>query len=353
MTEACSTVSLSVRPSAARSLLQRIAFAALNLVLAAALPTVPLAGLLGALPVQAQSAEAAKASAKQRVLILRADGTGVPEAQRQGVTRELQTQAMKYHQLDIVLSTADLTEEMFEFECTEAGVECLGRIGAKYTAQLVVYSELAKNPSGQLQLNMRVLDIAQGRVAQSTVQPLDSIDRPAQAVQRGLVVLLGPTDLPAASAEAQATLQIVLFGGGVALVYVDDKLVGRTSVGGLRVAVAAGSHTLKVVRAGFREWSAKVNLAPGAVFEQAVQLEQQAVVSGSGLPGSPGAPAPSDSITQKWWFWTALGVGAAAVGVATWALLKPSDAPQTGYTAISIDHMEAYLDPVFAGKAAK
>lgn len=353
MTEACYPKSPTECRSAARNWLQRLAISVLHLLIAAALPTVPLAAMGAAAPAFAQNADAAKPAAKQRVLILRADGSGVPEAQRQSVTRELQTQAMKYHQLDVVLSTADLTEEMFEFECTEAGVECLGRIGGKYTAQLVVYSELAKNPSGQLQLNMRVIDIAQGRVAQSTVQPLDSVDKAAQAVQRGLVVLLGPTDLPAAAAEAQATLQIVLFGGGVALVYVDDKLVGRTSVGGLRVTVPAGPHTLKVVRAGFREWSAKVTLAPGAVHEQAVQLEQQAVVSGPGLPGTPGAPAASQSITQKWWFWTAVGVGVAAVGVATWAVLKPSDAAQTGYTAISLDHMEAYLDPVFAGKAAK
>ena len=327
--------------------------AVVQVVLWAALPTAPLTAILAPLPAAAQAAESAKPAAKQRVLVLRADGTGVPEAQRQSVTRELQTQAMRYHQLDIVLASADLTEEMFEFECTEAGVECLGRIGNKYTAQLVVYSELAKNPSGQLQLNLRVIDIAQGRVAQSTVQPLDSADKAAQAVQRGLVVLLGPTDLPADASEAPATLQVVLFGGGVALVYVDDKLVGRTSVGGLRVSVAAGVHTLRVVRAGFREWSAKVTLAPGAVHEQAVQLEQQAVVSEPGGIGAPGVKPGDQSVTSKWWFWTALGVGVAAVGVATWALLRPADAPSTGYTAISLDHMEAYLDPVFAGKAAK
>lgn len=346
----------SPRSSPWRALRQgmaKVVMALVQVVLWAALPTVPLTGMLAPVATLAQTAEPAKPAVKQRVLVLRADGTGVPEAQRQSVTRELQTQAMRYHQLDIVLSSADLTEEMFEFECTEAGVECLGRIGNKYTAQLVVYSELAKNPSGQLQLNMRVIDIAQGRVAQSTVQPLDSADKAGQAVQRGMVVLLGPTDLPADASEAPATLQVVLFGGGVALVYVDDKLVGRTSVGGLRVSVTAGQHTLRVVRAGFREWSAKITLAPGAVHEQAVQLEQQAVVSDPSGVGAPGVKPSGQSLTSKWWFWTALGVGVAAVGVATWALLKPADAPSTGYTAISLDHMEAYLDPVFAGKAAK
>ena len=93
MTEACSPLSPSARPVAPRSLLRRAAVAVLHLLLAAALPTVPMAGVLGAIPAAAQSAEPAKASAKQRVLILRADGNGVPEAQRQSVTRELQTQA--------------------------------------------------------------------------------------------------------------------------------------------------------------------------------------------------------------------------------------------------------------------
>jgi hypothetical protein len=316
----------------------------------AALPTAPLSALL--LPGTAHADDdARRATNRQKVLILRADGTGVTEPQRQAISKELQTQALRYRQLDIALAAGDLTEEMFEFECTEPGVECLSKIGNKYAAQLVVYSELAKNPSGQLQINMRVIDVAQGRVAQTTVQPLDQIDKPTMAVQRGLVVLLGPVDMPAEAGEAVGTLQVVLFGGGVALVYVDDKLIGRTSVGGLKVQVAAGQHLLRVVRAGFKEWTAKINVGPGAVLEQAVQLEQQSVVSDP-QPGTPGVPKPSDnSVTKQWWFWTVLGVGAVAIGTAAYYLLKPADAPKTGSLAVSLDHVEAYLDPVFAGSA--
>ncbi|MBI5607770.1 MAG: PEGA domain-containing protein [Deltaproteobacteria bacterium] len=339
------TTTIAGRPSLLVWLLRSVLLLAM-----AALPTAPFSALL--LPSTAHADdEGHRPASRQKVLILRADGTGVTEPQRQAISKELQTQALRYRQLDVVLAAGDLTEEMFEFECTEPGVECLSKIGNKYAAQLVVYSELAKNPSGQLQLNMRVIDVAQGRVAQTTVQPLDQIDKPTMAVQRGLVVLLGPVDMPAEAGEATGTLQVVLFGGGVALVYVDDKLVGRTSVGGLKVQVAAGPHMLRVVRAGFKEWTAKITVAAGAVVEQAVQLEQQSVVADPG-PGTPGTPKPSDnSVTKQWWFWTAVGVGVVAIGTAAYYLLKPADAPRTGSLAVSLDHVEAYLDPVFAGSA--
>ncbi len=311
----------------------------------------PVAGLLTPAVAVAQEG---KAAARQKVLILRTDGAGVADAQRQTVSKELQIQAMRYRQLEIVFAAGDLTEEMFEFECTEPGVECLGKIANKYTAQLVVYSELAKNPSGQVQLNMRVVDVVQGRVAQSTVQPLEAPDKPVQAVQRGLVVLLGPVDLPTDSAEQTGTLQVVLFGGGVALVYVDDKLVGRTSVTGLKVQLAAGPHTLRVVRAGFKEWTAKITVNPGAIVEQAVQLEQQAVVQDPSV-GSGGMPLKpvEPPVYQKAWFWGVVGAGVAAIGMTTWLLLRGEQAPKVGAVAVTLDHADAYLDPVFGGATGK
>ncbi len=321
----------------------------LLMVCTAGLITAPVAGLL--LPMSARADEA-KPGNRQKVLMLRTDGAGVTDLQRQAVTKEVQAAALRYRQLDVVFVNGDLTEEMFEFECTEPGVECLSRIGTKYAAQLVVYSEITKNPSGQLQLNMRVVDIAQSRVAQTTSQPLESADKPTQAVQRGLVVLLGPVDMPSDVGEAPGTLQVVLFGGGVALVYVDDKLVGRTSVGGLKFQVAPGSHTLRVVRAGFKEWTAKVTVAGGAIVEQAVQLEQQAVVQelpGAGLPGKP-ADKP---LLQSGWFWAAVGAGVIAAGVTSWLLLRNTDVAQVGSVAVSLDHSHAYLDPVFGGATGK
>lgn len=286
-------------------------------------------------------------AAKQRVLVLRTEGGGVAsDPQRAAVIKELQSQAMRYKQLDITLSNADLVEEMFEFECTEAGVECLGKIGNKYGAQLVVFSEIAKNPAGTLVLSMRLIDVQQSRAAQFTQQPLDNPDKPSTAVSHGLVVLLGPADLPADQVEVPGTLVVTLFGGGTALVYVDDKLAGKTGVAGLKATVAAGVHTVRVVRAGFREWTGRVTVPPGGQTEQTVTLEQMAEVIQ--VPDGPGKTTDKP-LVKKWWFWTIVGVVVAG-GVATAILLNSGTKTVKGATVFSMDQNDAHLDPIFAGK---
>jgi hypothetical protein len=314
-------------------------------------PTQVLAQSPPAPPVSGQPA-ADTPGVRQKVLILRSESAVVPDAQRIGIAREVLAQALHYKNLDAVLSGADLVEEMFEYECTEAGVECLGKIGIKYGAQLVLFSEIAKNAQGGLQVGMRVIDVAQSRVAQSTVQPLDNPDKPQQAVQRGLTVLLGPVDMPpVAESEQPGVLQIVLVGGGVALVYVDDKLVGRTSVTGLKATVAAGAHTVRVVRAGFKEWTSKLTVSPGGVIEQPVQLEQLAdVAPGGGTIGGPTKPV-EDPITRKWWFWGIIGVAVAGTVTAVVIASIPADKAVTGAASFQLDDTEAYKDPIYDGGA--
>ena len=312
-----------------------------------------LVGCLIGLPVHAQvppapppatpAAVAPAPSGKQRVLILHTESAAVADPARLAISKEVYAQAMRYRQLDVVPSNADLVEEMFEFECTEAGVECLARIGAKYGAQLVVFSEVGKAPSGGLQLNMRVVDVQAARMAQATAQPLD-LDKPQPSISRGLVVLLGPVEM--AAAEAPGVLRITLFAGGVALVYVDDQLMGNTA-DAQGITVAAGTHTVRVVRAGFREWTARVTVPAGGRAERTVQLEQLASV-----PGGPVGPV-AKPITHKWWFWTAIGV--AILGGTAIAVVASSgtNAAPTGAASFTLDSSNAHLDPIFGPAAGK
>lgn len=308
----------------------------------------PLAvGAIALAPQTAQAADPARPSpARPKVLLLRADldKSGLSANQGLQLTKDLFAQASRYKQLDVVLSSLDLAEEMFEFECTDASAECLAKVGAKYAAQQVVYThvEPAKSGGGLL-LTMRVIDVAQARVAQTTSQPIESVDKSTIPLQKGLVVLLGPTDMPAEANEATGTVQITLFGGGVALVYVDGKLAGRTSVSGLKLALPAGPHTVKVVRAGFKDWSGSIAVKAGKTVEQAVTLEAQE-------PTGPAGATPAvvaQPLTHKWWFWTGIGVVAVGVGVLAAVLAGGDAAPTTGGASLGLGSGDASRDPVF------
>lgn len=314
---------------------------------AAAAPAVP------APPVAPTPAPAAAPTmtTRQKVLILRAESTAVPDPMRIAVTKEMFAQAGRYKQLDSALSGADLVEEMFEFECTEAGVECLGKIGGKYGAQFVVYSEITKNAAGALQIAMRVVDVLQARVAQTTVQAFEHADKPGAALTRGLVVLLGPADLQAAESERPGTLHVALAGGGVALVYVDDHLAGRTTGTGMSATYSPGMHSVRVVRAGFRDWTGRVAIGAGATAELNVQLEQVADLMPTAEGQTPSKPGETP-LTHKWWFWTAIVVGVGLVTGAAIVATQGTAAPAKGTAAFSMDHNDAYLDPIFGGTSA-
>lgn len=288
------------------------------------------------------------ADARQKVLFLKTEGTTVADAVRQGVATELFAQAQRYKQLEVAVVAAELSDELFVFECTEASVECLGKIGTKYGAQLVVYSEVVKAGGGNLQLKMRVIDVGASRVAQSTNPDLDG-DKPGAAIARGLVVLLGPVELN--SSDTPGKLRVALLGGGPALVYVDDQLAGKTTDRD-DIALPSGTHTVRVVRAGFREWSGKVTIPAGGRIERLIKLEQMASVPAAQTPlGAAKQDGSSGGVLSQWWFWPAVGVGVLGVAVGVWAATRSSDAPATGAMSFTFGSDSAHLDPVFSAGA--
>ena len=299
------------------------------------------------------SADAKRGDNRPNLLILRVESTAVTDAQRQSLTAALAARAKEYKHYRIRTSKTDLVEEMFEFECTEAGVECLSSIGGKYKASKVVYSEVVKDDTGKLQWSLRLVQMKGpnepiARVAQSTVQTVGDIGRPRKAVENGLLVLIGPVDMKVERAEAPGTLHVQLVGGGVALVYVNEKLAGRSSVGGLKVKLAPGTYAIKVVRAGFKDWASKAEVKSGATATLTVELvaaPAQPVGGGSGASGVKAVP-----VTSTWWFWTAVGVGVATAAVVVWAVTREDETIKLGNAAFSLDSSDAHLDPVFFGK---
>lgn len=295
-------------------------------------------------------AEARRKDKDPVVLILRVEGTTVEDAERRSLTNALARKARKYGHFDVVVSKTDLVEEMFEFECTEAGVDCLSKIGAKYKAKFVVYSEIAGDDKAGYVWSMRVVEMKSddspiSRVAQSTVQKLDSLSKPKKSAANGLLVLIGPVDLPEKRSVSPGTLHVRLIGGGVALVYVNEKLAGRSSLSGLKVQLQPGKYTVKVVRAGFKDWTQVVTIEAGKTIDRVVELDalpkQKAVVGGK-LP-------KAVPLTSRWYFWAGVATATAAVAVTVWAVTRDTTSTELGNAAFSLDSNDAHLDPVFGG----
>jgi hypothetical protein len=303
-----------------------------------------LIGLIATLP--AMHAQAKGRRSKERVLILRVESTQVQDEERKRLTQTLADSAARYKHYDVVTSKADLVEEMFEFECTEAGVECLEKIGKKNKVDRVVFSEVAKDGNGKLEWSMRVVGLKPiARVEQSTRQLLEGEDV-IKVAERSLLVLIGPVDLPERGGTPPGTLAVRLAGGGVALVYVDEKLLGRTSVGGLTAPLAPGTYSLRVVRAGYKEFQTVVRVVGEKSTELAVTLE----LAPAPTRPAPGAPGPDGGITSKWWFWTSVGVVIVGGAALAYVLTRDDGSNAVGNAAFSFDNSDAHLDPVFSGQ---
>lgn len=298
-------------------------------------------------------AEARRKDKRPKLLILRVESTAVTDSERKALTAALARRAKAYSHFNIAVSKTDLVEEMFEFECTEAGVDCLSSIGAKYKCDKVIYSELVRDDAGKLQWSLRLVqmkgaDEPIARVAQSTVQSLADANRPDKAVENGLLVLIGPVNLPETESATPGTVHVQLVGGGVALVYVDEKLAGRSSVNGLKIKLSPGDYQIKVVRAGFKDWTSKTSVHGGKTTSMTVELDVAPVQVTSGTVGLSGVKATP--VTSTWWFWTAVAGGAIATGVVIWAVTRSEETKALGNAAFTLDGNDAHLDPVFFGQ---
>jgi hypothetical protein len=284
------------------------------------------------------------------LLLLKTESNEVDDKTRKALSAALARQAKRYQNIDVKVSTAEVVEEMFAFECTAADVPCLARIAGRYKADLVIYSEaVADAETGKLVWALRVVDTEEKRVSQTTRQPLRDLSAFDDAALRALVVLVGPLDQRGGGDEPIGKLKVQVVGGKETLVYVDGQLVGRTGIDGLRVEVLAGERSVKLVRAGYKDWSTRVKVPADNTAEVAATLERDFSVK-VGKDGLKVRRDDDESIAKKWWFWVLIGgAAAAATGTVLYLTRRGGDDNAVGTARFSIDSGAAHLDPVFGG----
>ncbi len=191
---------------------------------------------------------------------------------------------------------------------------CLARIGRALRVQFVVAGTIASLGRNYV-VNLKLVRSSTGRLVRRINQPFSGQpERLIQAIRLAAYKLVAPDRL-------LGNLQILVDHPG-AKIYVDGNLVGtsplRTAIQNLKV----GPHVVRVTHPDYLEFVRRVHVR----FEKTTYVKIHLVrpkISVVRLKGGVvvrDAPTP---VYAKWWFWTSVGVAAAALGaVAGWAIGK-------------------------------
>ena len=141
---------------------------------------------------------------------------------------------------------------------------------------------------------------------------------------------------------------------GAAVMFVDeDKPAKKIQLGASGAAdgggelptrkplwIEPGAHRVRVTAAGARDYAVQVDLSPGELRQLSAELLPLAEAS-SLVPASPELQHADDPrpLYKKWWFWTAVGGGAAVVLGVSIGLIAAGASGKLSHTAAGSDLM--------------
>lgn len=199
----------------------------------------------------------------------------------------------------------DLAEMMLSLGCASMDVSCLAGIGAGVKVDQVMYIEI-KPAGGQQLLTLTLVDVKAKKALKRVTRTV-----PTAQLFAGITALvqgaLGQKVIPPKKSTRQQ-LHIATTPRG-ARVYLNQYYVGVSPVAGTYLK---GTYVVRVTLSGHLEYIKKVVLGDNPV-KLAVKLNPVAVapVAKKKKKQTDGTVARTP-FYKKWWFWTIIGVAAAA-----------------------------------------
>jgi hypothetical protein len=187
---------------------------------------------------------------------------------------------------------------------------CIGALLAQAGAQGgVIVRMTARGRAARTALELR--DPVSGTARQAPVQgdvPLDAAT--AGSAARALAEQLRDAMPSPPPRPASLTITVNVDGAQVS---VDGEALGLSPVA--PIDVVEGSHEVTVLMPGYRSVRRQVRVSPAEQARVDVNLAPAGADAAAMLSGD--APAAGGDVTGEWWFWTAIGGGAAVlVGIA-------------------------------------
>jgi len=277
---------------------------------------------------QAPAPTAAKAAPK-KLLILPVDAP-TDDADKAALEAGLRRELAAYADTLEVLPAPkeDPAEVMMEIECLEMDSACVAGFALKYGADLVLRP--VQGQDGALKATLFQDDGSEAKALAVGAAPDKKVGGLAGKVVAGV---FGPPPKP-----REATLAVAVEPAG-ANVFVNARLIGQAPV---ETKLPPGTYTVVARKEGHKETLREVKLTAGATERLALKVEPVAAA----IPVTPPPAAVSGvPLYEEWWFWTAIGVGTAAIVIPTvYYLTRPGSSP-TGSMDLVI-HPVTFQDDV-------
>lgn len=300
--------------------------------------------LLLALPVRLQAQES-----RSKLLVLNVDSDSMSDGVKADTLAATRKKLAEYPNLEVLdTPNVDLLDLMVEYECLDLDASCLSTVGKKYGAELVLFTRWAKGT-----LEVRLIKVADGTYAAEYKSDAEEGKVAGLVATTGLEKTLGP--IPVKVEKVDVTIDANV---EAAEVYIDEKAVGVTP---LTVKLDAGDYVvsirkdkfmmveekLKVTGSQAVKWSATLKPIP----PKKVVVTPPPKVTTPTRTEDPKKPGDDDKASKPfyatWWFWTAVGVGTAAIVTGTVLALSGSDSYDTGTIKFSVHPSTAEKDAIF------
>lgn len=279
---------------------------------------------------------------KQRVLVMRLEGTKLSEKDKADLFAVIQGKLSKYPDKTLVKPVETAIDElMMEFECFDVDAECLAKLGKQQNADVIFYVQVDGNAGG-LSFVVRAIRVSDSRALYNKSIKLRSQTALAGRLDKVLSRVFGEPPRPKIT-KGRLVIQSKT---KAARIFVNGKYAGS---GKIRLKKREGEYNVRVAKDGYLEQLLTVEVTAGATTTKVVTLasvpKPVAVVAPVAPPLDSGSVGPT-AWYQDWRFWT--GVSAVVIGTAavTAAINAEDDTQEeAGRVFVTVNGSEAWRDP--------
>jgi hypothetical protein len=288
------------------------------------------------------SLPARSAHAAERVLGMNVEGDRLSKKDRADLLTVVQAKLGHYPSLELLQPPAnELTDEMIELECVDIDLDCLARLGGKYGADTVFYTQIDADAGKGYVVAVKVVQTAKKKLLRDSSTKVAAAAGLGAALEAEIEATFGKPPTP----PVATTTGFLVIAPNVpgAAVYVGTDLAGT---GNVRLEKLPGEYTIRVVQDGYVEQIVTATVVAGETTTRTVEL----VMAGDGKKPGDDKKIDDDDGGGDWILWAVIGAvvvgGTIAIIAAT---SSGGDDTVRAPVVFSIDGNNAWRDASVSG----